>query len=77
MSVAPENLQSVFDRVFSGIDKAREVFCTAVGAARGRNDHERFYRASPRFQGFPASVFDEILEFPGGVFGIAFNVDER
>ncbi len=29
-----------------------------------------------RVSGLPGVGFEELLEFPGGVFGIAFNVDE-
>lgn len=29
-----------------------------------------------RVSGLPGAAFDEMLEFPGGVFGIAFNIDE-
>ena len=30
-----------------------------------------------RISGLPGAGFEELLEFPGGVFGIAFNVDEE
>jgi F0F1-type ATP synthase alpha subunit len=30
-----------------------------------------------KVSGLPGAGFEELLAFPGGVFGIAFNVDER
>ena len=38
--------------------------------------HERFNGHRHESPDFPGAGFEELLEFPGGVFGIAFNVDE-
>jgi F-type H+/Na+-transporting ATPase subunit alpha len=75
MNAAPENLQSVFDRTFSGISRVRETFTpqltphevgTIVGVSTG----------IARVSGLPGVGFEELVKFPGGGFGIAFNVDE-
>jgi len=75
MSTAPESLQSVFDRTFAGISQARETFTPQL------RPHEvgtitSISTGIARVSGLPGAGFEELLEFPGGVFGIAFNVDE-
>jgi F-type H+-transporting ATPase subunit alpha len=74
MNTAPESLQSVFDRTFAGIRQAREAFRPQLTL------HEVGTITSvstgiARVSGLPSAGFEELLEFPGGVFGIAFNVD--
>jgi F-type H+-transporting ATPase subunit alpha len=75
MSTAPESLQSVFDRTFAGISQVRETFTPQL------RPHEagtitNISTGIARVGGLPGVGFEELLEFPGGVFGIAFNVDE-
>ncbi len=75
MSTAPENLLSVFDRTFAGISQVRETFTPQL------RPHEvgtitNISTGIARVSGLPGVGFEELLEFPGGVFGIAFNVDE-
>src|SRR5450759_5402941 len=75
MSTAPESLQSVFDRTFAGISQARGVFTPQL------TPHEVGTITSvstgiARVSGLPGAGFEELVKFPGGVFGIAFNVDE-
>ena len=75
MNVAPENLQSVFDRTFAGISQGlgnftpqltpREVG-TVLSVATG----------IAKVSGLPGVGFEELIKFPGNVLGIAFNVDE-
>jgi F-type H+-transporting ATPase subunit alpha len=75
MSAAPESLQVVFDRAFDEIGRVRETFTpqltprevgTIVSVATG----------VAKVSGLPGVGFEELVTFPGGVFGIAFNVDE-
>jgi F-type H+-transporting ATPase subunit alpha len=75
MSVSAESLQGVFDRTFSAIGQVREAFVphltleevgTITSVATG----------IAKVSGLPSVGFDELVTFPGGVFGIAFNVDE-
>jgi F-type H+-transporting ATPase subunit alpha len=75
MNTAPEGLQGVFDRTLAGISQVRAAFTpqltprevgTIVSVATG----------IAKVSGLPSVGFEELVEFPGGVFGIAFNVDE-
>jgi len=75
MTVAPENLQSVFDRTFAGISQGLEAFTppftprevgTVISVATG----------IAKVSGLPGVGFEELVKFPGDVLGIAFNVDE-
>jgi F-type H+-transporting ATPase subunit alpha len=75
MSTTPEGLQGVCERTFAGIGQVREAFTprltpreigTVVSIATG----------IAKVSGLPGVGFEELLSFPGGVFGIAFNVDE-
>ncbi|MGD0614111.1 MAG: alternate F1F0 ATPase, F1 subunit alpha [Verrucomicrobiota bacterium] len=75
MNAAPESLQSVFDRAFAGISQVRGAFTPQL------TPHEvgtitSISTGIARVSGLPGAGFEELLEFPGGVFGIAFNVDE-
>ncbi|OGV81105.1 MAG: F0F1 ATP synthase subunit alpha [Lentisphaerae bacterium RIFOXYA12_64_32] len=75
MNPGPESLQSVFDRAFTGIGQVRGTFTPQL------TPHEVGTITSvstgiARVSGLPGVGFEELLEFPGGVFGIAFNVDE-
>ena len=76
MNAAPESLQSVFDRTFAGIDQAREAFKPQL------TPHEvgtiiSVSTGIARVAGLPNAGFEELLKFPGDLFGIAFNVDEE
>jgi F-type H+-transporting ATPase subunit alpha len=75
MTAAPENLQGVFDRTFAGISRGLENFTpqltprevgTVISVATG----------IAKVSGLPGVGFEELVTFPGGVLGIAFNVDE-
>jgi F-type H+/Na+-transporting ATPase subunit alpha len=75
MNAAPENLQSVFDRTFAGIGQVRESFAPQL------TSHEVGTITSvstgiARVSGLPSVGFEELVKFPGGAFGIAFNLDE-
>ena len=75
MNIEPENLHSLFDNTFAGIREVREGFTPQL------TPHEvgRIMNVSTgiaRVSGLPRVGFDEVLKFPGDVYGIAFNVDE-
>jgi F-type H+-transporting ATPase subunit alpha len=75
MNAQLDPLQSVFDRAFAGLSRGRETFTPQLTA------HEVGTIASvstgiARVSGLPSVGFDELVKFPGDVFGIAFNVDE-
>ncbi|OIQ78765.1 ATP synthase subunit alpha [mine drainage metagenome] len=76
MNTEPESLRSVLDRAFAELGRAREAFTpqlalqevgTIISVATG----------IAKVSGLPGAGFEELLEFPGGVFGIAFNVDQN
>jgi len=71
----PENLQNVFDSVFAGISQVREAFTPQL-APREVGTIISVATGIARVSGLPGVGFDELLNFPGDVFGIAFNVDE-
>ncbi|MEO5718458.1 MAG: F0F1 ATP synthase subunit alpha, partial [Chthoniobacterales bacterium] len=75
MTEAPESLQSVFDRTFAGIDQAREGFAPSL-TPREVGTIISVSTGIARVAGLPNAGFEELLKFPGDLFGIAFNVDE-
>jgi len=75
MIAAPETVQSVFDRTFEDLRQTRERFTPHL-APREVGTIISVSTGIARVSGLPSVGFEELLEFPGGVFGIAFNVDE-
>jgi len=76
MSTAPDSLQSAFDRAFAGISQAREAYTPQL-TPREVGIITDVSTGIAKVSGLPGAGFEELLAFPGGVFGIAFNVDER
>ncbi len=74
MSVEPENLQNVFDDAFSEISQAREALAPQL-VLREVGTITSVATGIAKVAGLPGVGFDEILRFPGDVYGIAFNVD--
>lgn len=74
MNTDPENMQSVFNRAFAGISQSRESFKPVL-----RPDEigiiTNVSTGIAKVRGLPGVGFEELLKFPGDVFGIAFNVD--
>jgi len=75
MTTAPEKLHGVLDRVFEGIGSVRSGF-TPTLALREVGTITSISTGIALVSGLPSVGFEELLEFPGGVFGVAFNVDE-
>src|SRR6202789_176300 len=75
MNAAPETLQSVFDRAFDDIDRAQKAFVPEF-IAHETGTITNVSTGIATVSGLPGTGFEELLEFPGGVSGIAFNVDE-
>ncbi len=74
MNAPSTSLQSVCDRAFADISEARKSFTprliphevgTITSVATG----------IANVSGLPGAGFEEVLRFPGDVYGIAFNVD--
>ena len=75
MDVEPESLQTVFDSAFSGISRGQEMF-TPLLRPREVGTVTSIATGIAKVSGLPGVGFDEVLKFPGDVYGIAFNVDE-
>ncbi|MEA3153908.1 MAG: F-type H+/Na+-transporting ATPase subunit alpha [Betaproteobacteria bacterium] len=75
MNAAPESLQRVFDRAFSGIRQARRDFTPQL-TPREVGTITNVSTGIAKVSGLPSVGFDELVKFPGSVYGIAFNVDE-
>ena len=76
MSAPLESLQSVFDRAFAGIGAVRGAFTPQL-TPREVGTITTVSTGIATVSGLPGAGFEELLTFPGGVFGIAFNVDEN
>ncbi len=70
-----EGLQKVFDSTFASMREARRAFAPRL-APREVGTITSLATGIAKVSGLPGVGFDELVEFPGGVFGIAFNVDE-
>lgn len=75
MKAAPVNLQRVFDRTFSSISQAREAFTPHL-TPREVGVVSSVATGIAKVAGLPGVGFEELVQFPGDVLGIAFNVDE-
>jgi F-type H+-transporting ATPase subunit alpha len=76
MNTAPENLQSLLDRTFAGIGQGRDAFTPRL-TLREVGRITTVSTGIATVSGLPGAGFEELLAFPGGVFGIAFNLDEH
>ena len=74
MSAPPNSLQTGFDRAFAALDQGRRSFRPRL-ATREVGTIASVSTGIARVAGIPGVGFDELVAFPGGVFGIAFNVD--
>ena len=71
----PENLQTVFDSTFAAISQAQGDFTPQL-RPREIGTVTSIATGIAKVSGLPGVGFDEVLKFPGGIYGIAFNVDE-
>jgi F-type H+-transporting ATPase subunit alpha len=74
MSTTSESLQRNFERAFGAIDQARDAFTPQL-TPREVGTITSVTNGIATVSGLPGAGYNELLEFPGGVFGIAFNVD--
>ena len=75
MNATSENLQSIFARAFDEISQLREAFAPQL-MSQEVGTITSISTGIARVSGLHSVGFEELLEFPGGVYGIAFNVDE-
>jgi len=71
----PEGIQSVFDGVFAGMRGARVAFTPQL-RPREIGTITSVTTGIAKVSGLPGVGFEELVKFPGGVYGIAFNVDQ-
>jgi F-type H+/Na+-transporting ATPase subunit alpha len=75
MSSSPNSLHGLIDGAFASLKQVRESFTPQlipheIGIIRSVST------GIAQVSGLPSVGFDELIEFPGGLLGIAFNVDE-
>jgi F-type H+-transporting ATPase subunit alpha len=75
MNTEPESLQRVFDSAFAEMHQAREIFAPHL-TPREVGAITSIATGIAKVSGLPGVGFEEVLKFPGDVYGIAFNVDE-
>ena len=75
MSAPQDSLQRAFDDAFAGMGQARETFALRL-APREVGTIVSVANGIAKVSGLPNVGFEELVKFPGGVLGIAFNVDE-
>jgi F-type H+-transporting ATPase subunit alpha len=76
MTHGPESLQNVFDDAFDAIGRTREAFKPKL-AAREIGLITSVATGIAKVSGLPTVGFEELVQFPGDLLGIAFNVDEN
>ncbi len=69
-----ESLQNVFDSAFAGIRQVRETFTPQL-QLRETGTITSVSTGIAKVSGLPGVGFDELILFPDGILGIAFNVD--
>ncbi len=75
MNDEPDSLRNVLDRVFTGVDRMRDGVAPQL-LPREVGTLAMVSTGIAKVSGLPGIGVDELVMFPGGVFGIAFNVDE-
>jgi len=75
MNLVTEGLQDAFESAFAGISQAREAFTPQL-MPREVGTITSIATGIAKVSGLPRVGFEEVLKFPGDIYGIAFNVDE-
>jgi len=74
MTMEPERLHDVFESAFSGISQAREAYTPQL-KPREVGTITSIATGIAKVSGLPGVGCEEVLKFPGDLYGIAFNVD--
>ena len=72
----PDSLQNVLDNALAEIGQTREAFTPRL-APREVGTITSIATGIAMVSGLPGVSFEEVLKFPGDIYGIAFNVDEK
>ena len=75
MRMDPQILQEIIDRAFAELGQAREDSAPQL-VLREVGTITSIATGIAKVAGLPGVGFDEVLRFPGDLYGIAFNVDE-
>jgi len=76
LPVPPDNLQRAIEQAFTGMSRAREEWTPKL-TLREVGRIANISTGIATVTGLPNVGFEELVEFPGGIYGIAFNVDEE
>ncbi|MEO8615604.1 MAG: alternate F1F0 ATPase, F1 subunit alpha [Luteolibacter sp.] len=76
MSLSPDSVEQAVDRAFAGIAETCAKF-TPRFLPREIGTITHVSTGIAKVYGLPGAGFDELLRFPGNVYGIAFNIDEH
>jgi F-type H+-transporting ATPase subunit alpha len=71
-----DSLLAAVDHAFAGMKQAREVFLPPF-SARETGTITTVSTGIATIVGLPGVGFEELIQFPGDLYGIAFNVDEE
>ena len=74
MNNSPDSLHAVFDHAFAGISRTLEAFTPQL-TPREVGTITSVSVGIAKVSGLPGVGFDELVKFPGDLYGIAFNVD--
>lgn len=76
MNPASDGLQAVFSRTFDELGRIRDAFAPQL-VPREVGTITSVATGVAKVSGLPGVGFEELVAFPGGALGIAFNVDEN
>ena len=71
----PDNLQGLFGEALDAMRRTREAFQPQL-ALQEVGVITTVLNGIARVSGLPNAGYEELLKFPGGLYGIAFNLDE-
>jgi F-type H+-transporting ATPase subunit alpha len=71
----PESVTGLFDKAFAGIGHALDTFAPQL-KPREVGTITSIATGIAKVSGLPGVGYEEVLKFPGDMYGIAFNVDE-
>lgn len=74
MNDSPDSLLEVFEHAFAGIGRAREAFTPEL-KSREVGTVTSVSMGIAKVSGLPGVGFEELVKFPGDLYGIAFNID--
>jgi F-type H+-transporting ATPase subunit alpha len=70
-----KSLKSVIDQAFADIGQAREAHAPQL-SPRETGTVTSLSTGIARVSGLPGVSYEEVVKFPGDLYGIAINVDE-